>query len=257
MSPSNTLQVKSGPSFSKWYTCAFLLPVCSLPSSRFLDNRDVGVGVFRSVWSFFLLRGVLTRFIPRLRSRTPSLVPELATSRTVRPQRPWVASIVCRTVRHSVFCFFFFLLLLPCLFLLMSLLDQYSPKTRVLFGLTCSRLDKTNANFSPLSDGRGNSHGSILVNTTPASSVPSQSSSVPSQTSPPSTPLHKTSPTKKTTPSTSSAQTHSSKPSTPLSRDPALSNKSLHLATLPVLPPLNHMKCPLLLSKYKGVQPRT
>ncbi|CAE1309768.1 unnamed protein product [Acanthosepion pharaonis] len=32
LSPSNTLQVKSGPSFSKRYTCAFLLPVCSLPS---------------------------------------------------------------------------------------------------------------------------------------------------------------------------------------------------------------------------------
>ncbi|CAE1170716.1 unnamed protein product [Acanthosepion pharaonis] len=40
LSPSNTLLVKSGPSFSKRYTCAFLLPVCSLPSSRFLDNRD-------------------------------------------------------------------------------------------------------------------------------------------------------------------------------------------------------------------------
>ncbi|CAE1320877.1 unnamed protein product [Acanthosepion pharaonis] len=43
LSPSNTSQVKSGPSFSKRYICAFLLPVCSLPSSRFLDNRDVGV----------------------------------------------------------------------------------------------------------------------------------------------------------------------------------------------------------------------
>ncbi|CAE1171177.1 unnamed protein product [Acanthosepion pharaonis] len=40
LSPSNTLQVKSGPSFSKRYTCAFLLPVGSLPSYRFLDNRD-------------------------------------------------------------------------------------------------------------------------------------------------------------------------------------------------------------------------
>ncbi|CAE1285704.1 unnamed protein product [Acanthosepion pharaonis] len=62
-------------------------------------------------------------------------------------------------VRHSVFCFFFSFLLLPSLFLS----DQYSLKTRVLSGLTRSRLDKTNATISPLSDGRGNSHGSILV----------------------------------------------------------------------------------------------
>ncbi|CAE1295821.1 unnamed protein product [Acanthosepion pharaonis] len=59
-------------------------------------------------------------------------------------------------VRRSVFCFFFLLLLLPSLFLLMSLSDQYSPKTRVLSGLTRSRLDKTNATFSSLSDGRAN-----------------------------------------------------------------------------------------------------
>ncbi|CAE1276201.1 unnamed protein product [Acanthosepion pharaonis] len=47
---SNTLQVKSGPSCSKQYTCAFLLPVCSLPS-RFLDNRDVRVGDRSSTFS--------------------------------------------------------------------------------------------------------------------------------------------------------------------------------------------------------------
>ncbi|CAE1168527.1 unnamed protein product [Acanthosepion pharaonis] len=41
LSPSNTLQVKSGHSFSKRYTCSFLLPVFFLPSSRFHDNRDV------------------------------------------------------------------------------------------------------------------------------------------------------------------------------------------------------------------------
>ncbi|CAE1287639.1 unnamed protein product [Acanthosepion pharaonis] len=70
-------------------------------------------------------------------------------------------------VHRSVFCFFFLLLLLPSLFLLMSYSDQYSPKTRVLSGLTWSRLDKRNATFSPLSDGRGNCHGSILVNTAP------------------------------------------------------------------------------------------
>ncbi|CAE1173437.1 unnamed protein product [Acanthosepion pharaonis] len=76
LSPSNTLQVKSGASFSKRYNCAFLLPVCSLPSSRFLDNRVVGVathfsplfelGLFRSVWFIFLLRGQV-----RLRSPAP------------------------------------------------------------------------------------------------------------------------------------------------------------------------------------------
>ncbi|CAE1296939.1 GLIS1_3 [Acanthosepion pharaonis] len=127
LSLSNTLQVKSGPSFSKRYTCAFLLPVCSLPSSRFLNNRDVGVDLS-----------------------------------TITEQRKPKSE-----VRRSVFCFFFLLLLLPSLFLLMSLLDQYSPKTRVRSGLTWSRLDKTNATFSPLSDGRGNSHGPILVNTAP------------------------------------------------------------------------------------------
>ncbi|CAE1301328.1 SMG9 [Acanthosepion pharaonis] len=61
-------------------------------------------------------------------------------------------------VRHSVFCFFF-LLFLPSLFLLMSLPDKYCLKARVLSGLTRSRLDKTNATFSPLSDSHGNSHG--------------------------------------------------------------------------------------------------
>ncbi|CAE1227690.1 unnamed protein product [Acanthosepion pharaonis] len=44
LSPSNTLQVKSGPSFSTQYTCAFLLPACSLPFFRLLDNRDMGAG---------------------------------------------------------------------------------------------------------------------------------------------------------------------------------------------------------------------
>ncbi|CAE1306527.1 RING finger protein 207 [Acanthosepion pharaonis] len=42
---NNTLQVKSGLLFSKRYTCAFLLPIYSLPSSHLLDNQD---GV---VWS--------------------------------------------------------------------------------------------------------------------------------------------------------------------------------------------------------------
>ncbi|CAE1282865.1 unnamed protein product [Acanthosepion pharaonis] len=41
--------------------------------------------------------------------------------------------------------------------------DQYSPKTRVLSGLTWSQLDKTNATFTPLSDKCSNSNASILV----------------------------------------------------------------------------------------------
>ncbi|CAE1294670.1 unnamed protein product [Acanthosepion pharaonis] len=101
LSPSNTLQVKSGPSFSKRYTCAFLLPVCSLPSSHFLDNRDVGVDLS-----------------------------SMSEKRKLKSDLP--------EVRRSVFCFFFLLLLLPSLFLFMSLSDQYSPKTRVFSGLTRS-----------------------------------------------------------------------------------------------------------------------
>ncbi|CAE1316072.1 unnamed protein product [Acanthosepion pharaonis] len=39
----------------------------------------------------------------------------------------------------------------------------YSLKTRVLSGLTQSRLDKTNATFSPLSDGHSNSYGKMAT----------------------------------------------------------------------------------------------
>ncbi|CAE1153080.1 unnamed protein product [Acanthosepion pharaonis] len=149
LSPSNTLQVKSGPSFSKRYTCAFLLPVCSLPSSRFLDNQDKPISpppirVRVVPFGVVHLSPARTGSSQMTRSSTAP-TPSLLTSGRKVPDHTTYLSAMSEQrkpkndlpeVRRSVFCFIFLLLLFPSLFPLMSLSDQYSPKTRVLSGLT-------------------------------------------------------------------------------------------------------------------------
>ncbi|CAE1274092.1 unnamed protein product [Acanthosepion pharaonis] len=71
-------------------------------------------------------------------SRQPRRGNLIAMSEKRKPKVTYLWSVA------PCFVSFFLLLLLPSLFLVMSLLDQYSPKTRVLSSLTWSRLDKTN-----------------------------------------------------------------------------------------------------------------
>ncbi|CAE1230763.1 unnamed protein product [Acanthosepion pharaonis] len=168
--------MKSGTSFSKRYTCAFLLPVCSLPSSRSLDTRDGPPGWGRARMTLFsrtsnpCLPSIRVRIVPfgvvhlspaRIGSSrvtrsstapTPSLlttgrkVPDHTTCPTSQSAMSEQRKPKCDLpeVHHSVFCFFFLFLLFHSLFLLMSFSDQYSSKTRVLSGLNWSRLDKCN-----------------------------------------------------------------------------------------------------------------
>ncbi|CAE1295547.1 FERM domain-containing protein 4A,FERM domain-containing protein 4B [Acanthosepion pharaonis] len=56
---------------------------------------------FSFSWGDESINSLYPQFTSSLCCTPPSLVPELATSRAVWPQRPWVASIVCQTVMRA------------------------------------------------------------------------------------------------------------------------------------------------------------